>query len=186
MTVSLTISGESAGDPIAEVNDFGSFSPGAASDAIDLYIRHDAQSWEITDCAFYVVQYVGSSYTGDNDPNADYAEVLSWGDTSGASANGVEITDPSHGGFYMNMDHSGSFPDADWHPFRSTYGADASNAVELEQEAINNTGVGWTPVDGQIPLQGEAHIQMRWDIPDTVGNAGTKFVQLVMAYSYTS
>jgi hypothetical protein len=200
MTVSVTISSQSQGDPLEEVTDFGEFSPGEASDLANLYIRHDAAVWQITDCGFYLVRYVGSQYpeSGGAGPDADFATVIGWGDNTIAdnpAANGVEsnppgITDPEYGGFYLNMNHQdnvgGKFPPVDWHPFYSGYGDSPENAVVLSQKAINNLGSGWIPADGEIPFQGEAHVQVRWDIPISASDAGISFIQLVMAYSYTS
>lgn len=199
MTVTVTISGESQGNPMEEVTDLGEVDPGTASDVVDLYIRHNAAVWQITDCAFYLVRYVGSSYTGDAGPDADFSTVVTWGNTTiglNPDANGVGpldppgITDPEYGGLYLNMDHQhnvgGVFPPEEWHPFYSGHGDSPENAVILSQDAINNTGSGWTPADGEIPFQGEAHVQIRWDIPASASEAGISFVQLVMAYSYTS
>lgn len=199
MTVSVTISGQSASSPLAEVTDLGEFAPGNASDIVNLYIRHDAAVWQITDCAFYLVRYVGTAYTGDDSPDEDFATVIGWGDTTIAldpDANGVGplpspgVVDSNYGGFYMNMNHQGNvssvLPPEDWHPFRTGYGDSPENAVVLSQDAINNLGSGWTPTDGEIPFQGEAHIQVRWDIPVSATDAGISFVQMVMAYSYTS
>jgi len=188
MTVSITVSGESGGNPIEEVTDSGELSAGSASDAIDLYVRHDSAVWQITDCGFYLVRYVGTNYTGADTPDQDYADIIGWGDDTIAldpDAHGVS-EDPDYGGFYLNMNHSGGFPTADWHPFRTGHGDSSQNAVVLSQDAINDTGSGWTPADGEIPFQGEAHIKVRWDIPQNVEDAGKLLIQLVMTYSYTS
>jgi len=177
MTVSITMSGESGGLPLEEVQDVGSITPDEDSGVQELYIRHDAENFPITDCGFYVVRYAGTGYTG-SDPDADYAELLQWGDDSGPVSH-------SGGGLYLNQSHSTSFPTSDWYCFRSGYGADPNNAIQLLAAAINNPGVG-SAVDGEIPVQGEAHVQWRLDIPLTVSAAGTRFVQLIMAFSYTS
>lgn len=195
MTVNISIASVSGGDPLPEVVDLGQVSPGYATTPYSLYIRHDATNFKITDCAFYIVRYTGSNYTGAEDPDTDYSEVLAWGNTTHAddpNANGVEIDVPvnnnDHGGLYINQVHPG-FGNTTWNVIRTGYGSDASNAIQLLQTAINNTGVGWTPTDGEIPLSGEAHIQSRWDFPKNLpsgSNAGIRFIQMVMAYSYTS
>lgn len=179
MTVNITMASQSAGNQVEEVIDLGDVSPSNTSSTVDLYIRHDATNNAITDCSFYIVRYAGSDYTGANSPDDDYTEVIQWGDDSGASSTGG-------GGLYLNQNHSGSFPTADWHPFRSSFGSDPNNSIQLVQSAINNTGTGWTPTDGEIPVNGEAHIKTRWDIPLSASSAGIRFIQLVMAYSYTS
>ena len=179
MTVSIIISGSSGGNQVSEVIDSGTVDPGDSSSVIDFYIRHDAENNPITDCGLYLAQYVGDDYTGVNGADNDYIEVLSWGDTSGPSSTEGE-------GLYFNQNHSGGFPTGSWSPFRSSYGSDPNNAIQLLQTAINNTGIGWTPTDGEIPVSGEAHIKCRWDVPLTASSAGARFVLLVMAYSYTS
>ena len=199
MTVTVTISGESQGNPLEEVTDFGEVAPGVASDNANLYIRHNAAVWQITDCAFYLVRYVGTQYDPSGaGPDADFSTVIGWGNTTiglNPAANGVGpltggVVDPAYGGFYLNMDHvhntGGVFPPLQWHPLYSGHGDSPENAVILSQDAINNLGSGWVPADGEIPFQGEAHVQVRWDIPVSASEAGINFIQLVMAYSYTS
>ncbi len=192
MTVSISIANTSGGDPLPEVVDLGQVSPGYATSAYDLYIRHDAESFAITDCVFYVVRYTGSNYTGAEDPDVDYSELIAWGDTTYAddpTANGVEIDTPvnnnNHGGLYMNQVQP-AFIDANWSVTRTGNGSNSSNSIELLQTAIN---IGSPTGDGEIPLNGEAHIQTRWDMPTPLpsgSNAGIRFIQMVMAYSYTS
>ena len=192
MTVSISIANTSGGDPLPEVVDLGSVAPGYATTAYDLYIRHDATSFKITDCAFYLVRYTGSSYTGAEDPDTDYSEVIAWGDTTHAddpTANGVEIDTPvnnnNHGGLYVNQIQS-AFLDANWSVIYTGSGSDANNSLQLLDDSIN---IGSPTADGEIPLNGESHIQMRWDMPTPLpsgSNAGIRFVMMVMAYSYTS
>jgi hypothetical protein len=177
MTVNITISGESGGTSLSDVQDVGEISPGATSDAQDLYIRHDAVNFPITDCAFYLVRYSGTGYSG-SDPDADYTEVIGWGDDSGSESHGG-------GGLYLNQDYDDSFPVGSYYCFRSGYGADANCGIELQDDAINNVGTG-AATDGEIPVEGEAFVKVRLDVPDTASAAGDRFIQLVMAYSYTS
>jgi hypothetical protein len=194
MTVNISISSTSGGDPLPEVVDLGQVSPGYATTAYDLYIRHDAENFKISDCAFYVVRYTGSNYTGAEDPDTDYSEIISWGDTTYAddpTANGVEIdlpvNDNDHGGLYLNQVHP-TYDDAEWYVVHTGYGSDSNNSIQLLSTAINDVGTG-SAVDGEIPLNGEAHIQTRWDMPKNLpvgSNAGIRFIQMVMAYSYTS
>jgi hypothetical protein len=179
MTVNITMASLSGDSQLEEVVDLGSLSPGEESSEVDIYIRHDAENNSITDCSLYVTRYTGSDYSGANGADDDYSEVLSWGDTSGSGSH-------SGGGLYLNQNHSSSFPTVDWHPFRSGYGSDPNNSIELLQAAINNTGTGWTPADGEIPVNGEAHIKCRWDVPLAASSAGIRFIYLIMAYSYTS
>lgn len=187
MTVSITMSNTTGGSQVEEVVDLGAKNPGMASDVTDLYIRHDALNNAITDCGFYIVRYSGSSYTGIADPDSDYDDVIDWGNFSGETAHGIDIdADADHGGLYINQNHTSSFPDASWHPFRTGYGSGYNNIIQLVQDSINIQPGSWTPIDGEIPKAGEAHIKIRWDVPQYASSAGAKFIQLVMAYSYTS
>ena len=199
MTVSITMANVSGGDQVEEVIDLGDVAPGEASPLTDLFIRHDAVNNPITNCGFYIVRYAGEDYTGIKDPDSDYAEVIAWGDHTGAGSGlGAGGTD-DQGGLFINQNHLarnvslasatdpyGKFPDPSWKAFNSNRGPGYNMPYILAKEAINIKPVAYTPVDGEIPQNGEAHVQMRWDIPSTASTAGARFIQLVMAYSYTS
>lgn len=199
MTVTITMSNHSGGDQVEEVVDLGNKDPGNASPLTDLFIRHDAINNPITNCGFYIIRYAGSDYTGIANPDSDYNEVISWGDHTGdgtgLGAGGTE----DEGGLFMNQNHLGrnpgdateddpygKFKDGSWKAFNSNRGPGYNMPWILSSDAINIKPVGYTPVAGEIPQNGEAHVQMRWDVPSTVETAGARFIQLVMAYSYTS
>lgn len=199
MTVTITMSNHSGGDQVEEVIDLGDKDPGNASPITDLFIRHDAVNNPITNCGFYIVRYAGEDYTGIADPDSDYAEVIAWGDYTG-DGNGLGAGgSDQEGGLFMNQDHLdrvtgdataadpyGKFPDSTWKAFNSNRGSGYNMPLILSEKAINIKPSTYTPVDGEIPQNGEAHVQIRWDIPSTASTAGARFIQLVMAYSYTS
>lgn len=186
MTVVITMSNVSGGDQVEEVIDMGTVDPEKASGVSDLYVRHDAVNNPITDCGFYIVRYAGDDYDGASDPDLDYTEVLAWGDTT-ANGHGNQIdSDATQGGLFINQDHSNGFLPATWTVFNSSRGPSNSSPLQLSADAINISPALYTPVAGELPQNGEAHVQTRWDIPDTATTAGSRYIQLVLAYSYTS
>jgi len=199
MTVTITMANHSGGDQVEEVIDLGEKDPGLSSPLTDLFIRHDAINNPITNCGLYVVRYAGQDYTGINDPDSDYAEVIAWGDHTGNGSGLGAGGSSDEGGFFINQnclgrttslataeDPYGKFPDGSWKAFNTNRGPGYNMPYILAKEAINIKPTGYTPVDGEIPQNGEAHVQIRWDIPDYANTAGARFIQLVMAYSYTS
>ena len=66
MTVNITFSNISGGDSLSDTIDLGSVDPDVETDFQDIFIRHDAIVNPITDCAWYLQRYVGSSYLGEN------------------------------------------------------------------------------------------------------------------------
>jgi hypothetical protein len=168
MTVSITISETSGGDALAGTTSSGTVSAGSASTAQDLYIRHNASVNPITDCALYLVRMVGSGYLG-SDADSDFTEIMdTWG--------------PAGGGFQYNTDQP-SFAVGNWTSFKTGHG-DSDNPVTLPTAAVN---IGTPAQIGDIPVSGEAHIQVRWSIPASVpAGAGYRAVSLVFAYSATS
>jgi len=175
MTVNLTISGVSGGDSLADTVDGGTVSPGSDTAFQDLFIRHDALVNPITDCAWYLQRYVGSSYLGD-DADADLTEILGWGDSA---LGGFKINQVIPVGWTTGT----QFTVGNDQLFKNSYG-DINNQLALSQNAIN---IGTPAGDGVIPLAGEAHVQIRCSIPSAVaGGAGNRAVTLVLAYSATS
>jgi hypothetical protein len=175
MTVNITFSNLSGGDSLADTVDLGSVTPGAESSYQDVFIRHDAVVSSITDCAWYLQRYVGSSYSGDNEDD-DLTELLSWGDAA-------------TGGFIINQvippswTYGTQFATGNDQLIKNGYG-DINNQLILDEDAIN---VG-TPIgDGIIPVAGEAHVQVRFKVPSSVpAGAGYRAATLVFSYSATS
>jgi len=175
MTVNITFSDVSGGDSLADTIDLGSVLPGNDLDAQDLFIRHDATVNPITDCAWYLQRYVGSSYLGENEDD-DLAEILGWGDDA-------------TGGFILNQvlpvgwTEGDSFDVANDDIFKTGHG-DINSQIILDKDSIC---IGTPTIDGTIPLNGEAHVQLRFSIPSSVpAGAGYRAATLVLSYSATS
>jgi hypothetical protein len=175
MTVNITFSNVSGGDSLSDTVDLGSVEPGNESSWQDIFIRHDAVVNEITDCAWYLQRYVGSSYLGENEDD-DLTELMSWGDAA-------------TGGFIINQvippswTYGEQFNTGDDQLIKNGYG-DINNQLILDEDAIN---IGTPAGDGVIPVAGEAHIQARFKVPSSVPNgAGYRAATLVFSYSATS
>jgi len=161
-TVNIIISDESFGNPIGDTTDMGTdITPGSETDTVDFYISHDAEVSPITSCAIYMTEYTGSNYLGSSIED-DLVELLGWGD----SGYGVKIK--QYGGT--------------WDTIRNGHG-DIDNEISLTTDAVT-TG---TPAGaGQIPVGGEAYIQVKFQAPSPSGGAGYRAVSLIFEYSATS
>jgi hypothetical protein len=176
MTVNLTLSETNGGSSFSDTEDLGSVSPGSTVDFQDVFISHDAENNKITDVALYLTQYAGSNYLGSDAPS-DLTEILGWGDAA-------------TGGFKVVMDGWGSWTTGTrndvgtWLTFKNGYG-DVDSQIPLAKESIV-TGVV-PSVDGEIPVDGTAHVQVEIDTPSSVpAGAGYRAFSLVIAYSATS
>lgn len=161
MTVNLTMSDASGGNPLADVNDMGTVTTGADTSEQDIYISHDAVVNPITDCAMYATRYAGSGYLG-VDADADFTAIMGWGD---AGTGGIKLS--------MN---------STWYTFKNGLG-DVDNQVTLDK---NTLVVGSTSNDGEIPVGGEAYIKVKVAVPGIGVVAGYKAFSFVFAYSSTS
>jgi hypothetical protein len=173
MATSIRWANTSLGDPLLLPSDFSDIAPGSDSGIVDYYISHTSTS-PIYNCKFYLVPYTFGPYLGATSAQDDYDLVIGWGDDSHPATSG--------GGLYINTDYSNGFPTDSWKVFRSGYGDTLGNAITLPAEAIN---IG-SPVIGQIPAAGEAHIRFRWDVPAAYASTGLIYVAVQMYYSETS
>jgi hypothetical protein len=174
MTVSLNISGTSGGRPFSMPQEMATLSPGSQSPALDLYIRHTGTS-KIENTKIYILPYSAGVYLGSGTAQDDFNTVIGWGDASHPATSG--------GGLYFNLIQDSAFPDSEWQVFRTGTGDSLANAVSLRVHSIN-IGSG---VDGEIPALGEAHIQMRVDIPSGYsGSTGTLYVDTLFPFTSTS
>lgn len=176
MTVNIIISDQSGGNALADSVDLGKVDANGETAFQDLFIRHDANVAAITDCAFYMTRFTGTGYLG-SDADADYSEVVGWGDADAGD------------GFIINQAPQPSwsagqqFPTGNDQIVKSTQGTINNQFVLLSSSVVIGTPSG----DGEIPLNGESHIQARVKVPDSVpSGAGYRAVELVMAYSATS
>ena len=178
MTVNIIISDASASDSLADTVDLGTVTPGSDSTVQDLFIRHDATVNPITDCAWYLQRYVGSGYLG-VDADADFAEIMAWGDANPTPAGGFMINQVIPGAWAIDDE----FADVNLQVFANGNG-DINNQLPLLVDSIN---IGTPVVAGQIPLSGEAHVQVKFKVPTSVSaGAGYRAATLVFAYSATS
>jgi hypothetical protein len=169
------MAGVSGDDSLADTVDMGSVTPGSDTNFQDLFIRHDALVNPITDCAWYVTRYTGSNYLGE-DPDDDFIEIMGWGD---AATGGMTINQVIPPSWTTGTQFSESYDQV----FKNGYG-DIDNQLILDEDSIN---IGTPAGDGIIPVAGEAHVQVRYQVPSVgVGTAGYRAMQLVLAYSATS
>lgn len=177
MTVNIIISDQSGGNSLADNVDLGKVDATGETIFQDLFIRHDANVAPIIDCSFYMTRYTGTGYLG-ADADADYTEVLGWGD------------DDEDDGFIINQapqtpwTAGQQFPILNDQIVKTIGGGTINSQFTLLTSAVV---IGTPSSDGEIPLNGEAHIQARVKVPDSVpAGAGYRAVELVMAYSATS
>lgn len=180
MTVIITFAGISGGDSLSDTIDIGpAMDPGDISIIQDVFIRHDAEAAPITNCAFYLTKFAGGFYPG-TDPDADYVEVISWGDNiadKGAQLNQV-------------VPALWAAPTSFWveNPTGETFASDSGtidSPIILSEHAI----VQGTAETGKIARGGEAHVQFRMNTPEVASitrASGYRAISLVFAYSATS
>jgi len=175
MTVNITMSNQSGGNSLPDNVDLGTVNPNSSTAFQDLFIRHDASAASITDCAFYISRYSATGYLG-VDADNDYSEIIGWGDA--AAGDGFIINQHATGWTSPNQ-----FPTAN-DQICSTGSGDINGQLPLLQSAIN---IGTVTENGVIPIDGEAHIQVRVEIPSSIpAGANYRAVQLIMSYSATS
>lgn len=186
MTINLTLSNTSGGSSLGDTVDMGStvpggsptVTPGGDDDFQDVFISHDAEVASITDCTIYATRYAGSNYLG-SDADDDITELLSWGD---AALGGVRFVMDGWSGWVVGNENTLGT----WNVIKNGYG-DVDSQLVLAKESIV---VGTPPSnDGEIPVGGEAHVQVAVDVPTPLpapGTAGYRAFSLVFAYSATS
>ncbi len=176
MTVNITLSDQVGGSSyLPDMVDGGEVTPGDDTDFQDVFISHDALVNPITDCAIYIQRCVSSGYLG-TDPDADITQLLGWGD---ASLGGVKMVMDGWTGWVVGTKNTSGT----WLLFKNGYG-DINNQIILSKDSIV---VGPTPIDdGEIPVGGEAHVQILCSVPSSPGSSGYKGFTMVFAYSATS
>jgi len=174
MTINLTLSETSGGYALSDTTDLGEVAAAATLGHQDVFISHDAIVNPITACSIYMTRYVGSSYPG-NDEDADLSMLLDWGDTG---LSGVELS--------MVPDSpwtSGDKFTAGWAYMSRGIGT-IDTQILLDKDSIV---IGATPSnDGEIPVGGEAHIQIDIEVPAAPAETGNIGFSMVFAYSATS
>lgn len=171
------------GTAISEPLDNGSKENGQTTDALDIYIRHDASN-QLTACKFWVGQYSGD-YLGDGGSTTaaqDIAEILAWGDGA---------IEEQFGGFMINMDDGLTWPTvgdkntAQYGVFRTGVGDSAENGITLAKEMSTTMSQ-----DGVIPADGShvpnPHFQCKIHIPLVEDTAGIRLFDQKLRFTYTS
>jgi len=98
MSVNLIWSYVNGDNAITDFVDHGNISNGVDSPGIQIFIRHDGEN-DITGVAFFLREFTGT-YNGDATSNADFVEMLGWGDAN---------TPSTFGGVAINWDAVGSY-----------------------------------------------------------------------------
>jgi hypothetical protein len=174
MTITLTLSEASSGNPMADTIDMGEVTPGNDADYKNVFLSHDAIVNPITDCSIYAIRYAGSNYLG-IDADADFTEIMGWGD---AVTGGVKIIMDGWSGWTSGENTAGT-----WLTLKNGYG-DIDSQIPLDKDSVT---VGTPTVDGEIPVGGESHVQVKATIPSSVpAGAGYRAFSMVFAYSATS
>ena len=179
MTVNITMSSVSAADAFTDqLVALGEINSGASSTEQDIFITHDSIA-AITECAWYITRYVGSDYPG-SDADADLVEILGWGDDGVVAGGGLLLNQTIPVGWSTGTSFDAVV--ANWTLFASGTG-ETDSQITLDKDAIS---VGSASVDGTIPLSGEAHVQIKMQIPSSISGAGHRGVLLVFAFSAIS
>lgn len=188
MVVSVTWA-TSPGGSAASLIDHGTASNGTYGTSQQIYLRHDGLS-SINNCAFYFQLKTGS-YTGDGSAAADFDEIKGWGDNNSASG---------HGGIQINMDPSNttSWNATTWDLSESTkqttvaftmhtnVGDQTSSAVTLKEHMDGTAAGGTMTSDGTIPTGVEVSFLIRFQIPTDEDTTGTRQIDQVLKYTFTS
>ncbi len=184
MSITVVWSSTSGGSAIAAPLSHGTgLRQGTSSAYQTIHLRHNGAN-PITSCGIYLQPYTGT-YTGDFTAAADKAELLEWGDG---------ITAQTFGGIQLNMNASGSFPDASWpilsdkttsdgkgFTIRSGVGDSSTNPITIHS-ATGATSSG-TLQAGSSP---NISFQMRLVIPQSEDTSGSRIFELILTYTSTT
>ena len=181
MTVLLTWS-ENSGDIGYSEFDGGASASGSETTSKTVYLRHDSDN-TVTSCMLYCVPKTGT-YEGDTTSVDDFAELLSWGNSSGASDfGGIQINFDAVGGFsggtsWGMSESQKTSTDGLKYTIRTGVGDSLANAILLPVEMSSNL---ITP--GEIPtLVEDARMQIRIKVPANEGDTGARQFSIVLSY----
>jgi hypothetical protein len=178
VTWSLSNGGSAASDPV----DHGDQASGDKSSGIQVYIAHDGEN-SLTNCRFWIGEK-SDTYGGDFTAPADLAEMLEWGD---ATSSGL------FGGFQVNMDTEGGFPDSwpEWDDkegdyfssFYTGHGDVAASGVLLSQKMSPEM-----TVDGIIPADMTTwpSFKARVQVPADESTTGVRQFDQRLRFTYSS
>lgn len=185
---------ENGGPDIDSFLDHGSNATVDITSPITLYVRHDGDN-EITGCSIYMREWSGTTGDGKDysgagaTPLDDFNEIAGWGDETDVSF---------FGGWQINMDAAGSFPDSNWpdesnKTTASGLGFVASSGIAISEvtafeikKDMSGTILGVT--DGEIPtgIAPNYRLQTRMQIPASGVNAGIRQFEHVLNFTFTS
>jgi hypothetical protein len=174
----------------------------------NLYIRHDAVVDPITDVKTFIQQYgvgTGFTYGGADSAANDYSLLVSLGQASGSSKNN---NDGLSGGLWIDMDWDSNdttrFDHANFPTLVKIYGDSGTDGISLasafqirNEAMVYDNGGGEAapsaPVNGTIGRQGaptvlgdNAHINLRFYLPNAHTQGGIAQWEVVSAFSYTA
>lgn len=185
MSVQIIWSLTNGGFALDEPLDHGNNSVANTIGPTTIYIRHTGLN-PITACSFYLRPYSGV-YSGDALPISDFNELIGWG-------NAVIAAD--FGGFQINQNAVGGFPNASWptlankstvdgfgKTFRTSFGDTLANAIQLKKETYSAGGT-----DGEIPtgVAPNVRIQARVVVPTSEDVPGVRQFEQVLKFTFTS
>lgn len=153
---------------------------GGAASGLEIYVRHDGTN-NITDAGFYIAPKTGT-YGGGFNATDDYAELLAWGDGD----------NDDYGGFEVNMNSSGVYPDSDWPVSgtkQPTYGSafytGVGDTVDNKVLLAITMGVS-VPSEGVLTSGLDARFKCRVRIPPNEDTVGVREFDQKLRYTYTS
>ena len=153
-----------------------------------IFIRHTGTN-AITNSKLYIREFVGTTangdtYSGDFSPIEDYNEVVSWGNA---------VTSSGFGGFQVNMNATGGFPDSSWPTLANKTTVDGQGYVTRSGIGISSgTAVTLTPEtgcssSGVIPAgNSNVRFQARIQMPSSITTAGVRMCESVLVFTFTS
>ena len=169
----------------------------------DLYLRHDAADFEITEVGWYIQAYNTAltwTYGGARTPGDDFDALIALGDASGTSKNNA---DGLSGGLWLDQKWDATsvqqFDSAvsNVSIFKTGVGDSLANKIPVHVNSMiwNNAGVetdATTPVTGKIGKSGDtvlgdvSHGKIRIFIPNSYAEGGYYQWETVIVYSFTS
>lgn len=140
---------------------------------LKLYFTSEGNTTKLINCAIFASLYLmlyqntpGMSAFG------DFIELRGWGDKVGETENA---------GVLINMNKQNSYPLGSWVPLNSLAGFTQTNPVVLAKEAVQLEGGGYHNVNGEIPINATAYLQVKIGAP--IGaTSGERYFSLVLDY----
>lgn len=185
MSITITWSQTSGGDPITDPLNHGDVQADDEGVAQTVYIKHDGDN-PLTDVGLYIRQCT-AMYTGSFSPLSDFKEILSWGD---------ETEEDDFGGFLINFLAKESFPSRGW----ATYSNKDVKVGSVWEGTVHRTGVGDTidnaillPTSTHASAEGElqngattVHFQVKVKVPKNETEIGYRQWDQILRFNYTS